>query len=129
MGYTSKVREFTLACSDEITSSPKKMSAEAVQFIRKMIDDELRELENSSTIAQQADALVDAIYYICDTAVRHGMNLDPLFEIVHSANMGKVVDGKVIRRDDGKILKPAGWVDPQKFLDDEVQRQFDEGSF
>ena len=129
MGYTSKVREFTLACSDEITSSPKKMSAEAVQFIRKMIDDELRELENSSTIAQQADALVDVIYYICDTAVRHGMNLDPLFEIVHSANMGKVVDGKVIRRDDGKILKPAGWVDPQKSLDEEVQRQFDEGSF
>ena len=129
MGYTSKVREFTLACNDEITSIPKKMSGEAIEFIRKMINDELQELENSDTISQQADALVDAIYYICDTAVRHGMNLDPIFAIVHSANMGKVVDGKVIRRDDGKILKPAGWVDPQKSLDDEVQRQFNEGSF
>ena len=51
-------------------------------------------------------------YYICDTAVRHGLNLDPLFKIVHRANMQKVVDGKVIRREDGKILKPEGWEDP-----------------
>ena len=42
------------------------------------------ELEEARDITEQADALVDAIYYICDTAVRHGMNLDRIFEIVHS---------------------------------------------
>jgi hypothetical protein len=26
--------------------------------------------------------------------------------------MAKLVDGKVIRREDGKILKPAGWTPP-----------------
>jgi hypothetical protein len=27
--------------------------------------------------------------------------------------MSKLVDGKVIRREDGKILKPEGWTSPQ----------------
>jgi predicted HAD superfamily Cof-like phosphohydrolase len=27
--------------------------------------------------------------------------------------MSKLVDGKVIRREDGKILKPEGWQPPQ----------------
>jgi len=27
--------------------------------------------------------------------------------------MAKLVDGKVIRREDGKVLKPEGWQPPQ----------------
>jgi len=35
----------------------------------------------------------------------------------------------VIRRDDGKILKPDGWRDPGPLLLDEVARQTREGSW
>ena len=92
-------------------------------------EEELLEGVEEWPLREQADALVDAIYYICDTAARHGMNLDPLFDIVHQANMSKVVEGKVIRREDGKILKPACWEDPGPKLDVEVERQVNEGSF
>lgn len=129
MGYTRQVGEFTNACHDNIPKTPVLMSKEAVQFIRKMVNDELDELEVATTKVDQADALVDAIYYICDCAVRHGMNLDPLFEIVHNANMKKVVNGKVIRRPDGKILKPEGWEKPEPKLEAEMQRQENQGSF
>jgi len=129
MGYTRQVGEFTNACHDNIPQTPVLMSKEAVQFIRKMVNDELDELEVATTKVDQADALVDAIYYICDCAVRHGMNLDPLFEIVHSANMKKVVNGKVIRRPDGKILKPEGWEKPEPKLEAEMHRQENQGSF
>ncbi len=129
MSYTKKVREFSQVCNGSLTSKPILISKGAVEFIRKMVNDELDELEESESIVEQADALVDAIYYICDCAVKHGMNLDPLFDIVHEANMGKVVDGKVIRRDDGKILKPEGWTDPHPLLEAEVQKQLSEGSF
>lgn len=129
MSYVKRVREFTLACNDEIPGTPVPMSKQNVEFIRKMVNDELEELEEAENIVEQADALVDAIYYICDCAVKHGMNLDPLFEIVHAANMGKVIDGKVIRRDDGKILKPHGWQDPKPILDSEMKRQETLGSF
>lgn len=129
MGYTSQVREFSQACDNTLPKSPRKMTSEGIAFIRQMVDDEMDELEKAETITEQADALVDAIYYICDFAVHHGINLDPLFDIVHRANMQKVVGGKVIQRQDGKVLKPAGWKDPSPKLEAEITRQIREGSF
>ncbi len=40
-----------------------------------------------------------------------------LFDAVHSNNMGKCIDGKLVKREDGKIMKPdefdkMGWVVP-----------------
>ena len=130
MTYTTAVKEFSDACNDgNLPATPKRMSVEAVEFIAEMVDDELEELREAVDVVEQADALVDAIYYICDTAVRHGMNLDRVFEIVHGANMQKVVDGRVIRRDDGKILKPQGWCDPGPLLVAELDRQQRDGSW
>ena len=130
MTYTTAVREFSDACNGgNNPPSPRLMDATAVEFVAEMVNDELEELREATDVAEQADALVDAIYYICDTAVRHGMNLDRIFDIVHGANMQKVVDGRVIRRDDGKIMKPEGWQDPGPLLLDEVARQERDGSW
>ena len=129
MGYTTDVHEFTTACKENLPASPVEITNERIAFIRKMVNDELDELEEAKSITEQADALVDAIYYICDFAATHGINLDPLFEIVHGANMKKVVDGKVIRREDGKILKPEGWQDPGPMLEAEIDRQQKQGAF
>lgn len=130
MTYTSSVKEFSDACNDgQNPVSPQLMDADAVEFVAEMVNDELEELRDAIDVAEQADALVDAIYYICDTAVRHGMNLDRVFDIVHRANMQKVVDGRVIRRDDGKILKPEGWQDPGPLLLEEMARQAGDGSW
>jgi predicted HAD superfamily Cof-like phosphohydrolase len=129
MAYTEQVREFTKACNDDLPTKPKLMTPEAIAFIRKMVNDELDELEESTTVIEQADALVDAIYYICDCAVKHGMNLDPLFAIVHGANMQKVVNGKVLKRPDGKVMKPDTWRDPAPLLAAEMARQATDGSF
>lgn len=130
MSYTAAVKEFSDACNDGANpATPQVMDAAAVEFIAQMVNDELQELREAADVAEQADALVDAIYYICDTAVRHGMNLDRVFAIVHGANMQKVVDGRVIRRDDGKILKPEGWRDPAPLLRDELARQSRDGAW
>ena len=129
MSYTKSVREFTIACNSGIPETPVKMTQDQISFIREMINDELAELSDAKTVVEQADALVDAIYYLCDCAVKHGMNLDPLFHIVHAANMSKVVNGKVLKRADGKVIKPAGWVDPNPALAAEIQRQTEHGSF
>ncbi|MEM7141469.1 MAG: HAD family hydrolase [Actinomycetota bacterium] len=130
MSYTSAVKEFSDACQDGANpATPQLMAPTAVEFIAEMVNDELDELREATDVAEQADALLDAIYYICDTAVRHGLNLDRVFDIVHGANMQKVVDGRVIRRDDGKILKPEGWQDPGPLLDAEMDRQQRDGSW
>jgi predicted HAD superfamily Cof-like phosphohydrolase len=80
-------------------------------------------------IAQQADAFVDAMYYMYDTATRMGVNLDRVFALVHKANMDKRgPDGTfVIRPDDKKILKPKGWQEPN--IRGEIQRQMQDGAW
>ena len=129
MSYTRKVREFSKACSEHLPEHPQLMSAEKIAFTQRMVQDEMDELDQAETIVEQADALIDTIYYLCDSAVRHGLDLDPLFDIVHEANMQKVRNSKIIRREDGKILKPDGWQDPRVKLEAEIQRQGRSGSF
>jgi predicted HAD superfamily Cof-like phosphohydrolase len=68
--------------------------------------------ENENDIIEIADALADIIYIACGTAASYGIPLDKVFEEVHRSNMAKLVDGKPIYREDGKVLKPEGWTPP-----------------
>ena len=73
---------------------------------------EYKEAEEKADIVGIADALGDMIYIICGTAVSYGIPLEEVFDEIHRSNMAKLVDGKVIRRADGKVLKPEGWTPP-----------------
>lgn len=129
-GYVTHVKEFVKAYNGSIPNFPLPMNDNAKDFIREMVNDELDELDVAVTLDEEADALLDAIYYLCSHAVNHGHNLDKLFSIVHSANMSKIVGGQVIRRkSDGKVIKPDGWVDPKPLLIKEIDRQSREGSW
>jgi predicted HAD superfamily Cof-like phosphohydrolase len=74
---------------------------------------EYKDAERNNDIVEIADALADIIYIACGTAVSYGIPLDKIFEAVHNSNMAKLVDGKPLRREDGKVLKPEGWTPPQ----------------
>ena len=73
-----------------------------------------KELNEEEIIGEQADAFTDIYYYSLDRTLRHGINMDRFFNIVHEANMSKKgPDGKfIIREDDKKIMKPDGWLPP-----------------
>ena len=63
--------------------------------------------------AEVADGIVDTIYVLCQLGRVLGVPLDAVWDEVQAANMRKVgADGKVLRREDGKILKPEGWKPP-----------------
>jgi len=80
-------------------------------------------------IAEQSDAMVDAMYYMYDTSTRMGVNLDKVFDVVQQANMAKRgPDGKfIIRPIDNKIVKPEGWQEPN--ICEEIERQITEGAW
>lgn len=61
-----------------------------------------------------ADDIGDTLYVVCGLANTLGLwpILDAVYAEIHRANMTKAVDGKIIRRADGKILKPEGWTPP-----------------
>ncbi len=56
--------------------------------------------------AQVCKEWADLQYVVSQAAVFFEIPSDEAFHRVHESNMTKVVDGKVIFRDDGKILKP-----------------------
>lgn len=76
-------------------------------------------------MAEQYDSFVDAWYYMLNTAVKKGADLDSIFKVVHRANMAKrFPDGKFHRREDGKVMKPDGWKEPD--IIGEIKRQLDQ---
>jgi predicted HAD superfamily Cof-like phosphohydrolase len=73
-------------------------------------------------IAEQYDAFVDAWYYMLNTAAKKGVDLEGIFQVVHGANMAKrFPDGSFHRREDGKVMKPQGWKEPD--IVGEMKRQ------
>jgi predicted HAD superfamily Cof-like phosphohydrolase len=79
-------------------------------------------------IAQQADACVDAWYYMLNGAAKCGINLSQMFDEVHKANMSKrFPDGKFHRRDDNKVIKPESWKEPN--VVDVIKQQTRVGSW
>jgi predicted HAD superfamily Cof-like phosphohydrolase len=102
-----------------VTANPDERDAflqEALATRDKCIKFNYSDEENSlDRIANQADSMVDAWYYMLNVAGKHGMNLSKLFDVVHDANMAKrdPATGKFLRRkEDNKIIKPAGWTEP-----------------
>lgn len=52
---------------------------------------------------------VDVLNVLTGLLLSQGMPLEAMTAAIHQANLRKQIDGKVVRRADGKILKPAGW--------------------
>lgn len=84
-----------------------------------------------SAVVQQSDALLDLLYFIYGTFVKMNVDPNPLFAIVHQANMGKVFpDGKPhYDAVTHKVLKPDDWEEkfaPEERLQAEIDRQTEE---
>lgn len=70
--------------------------------------------EQGRDIVEIADALGDMTVIIYGTAAAYGINLDSVVAEIHRSNMTKLdADGNVIRRADGKIMKPDTYEPPQ----------------
>jgi predicted HAD superfamily Cof-like phosphohydrolase len=119
MDYTmtmfTDVKEFHKAFGQRIGEKPEIPDTAERTLRMKLLSEEMYEYtiaENENDLIEIADALADIIYIACGTAVSYGIPLDKVFEEVHRSNMAKLVDGKVLRREDGKIQKPASWTPP-----------------
>lgn len=78
-------------------------------------------------IVGQVDALGDGLYFTMGSFNEIGLRPREFFDIIQGANMAKLgEDGKpIIRKEDGKIMKPEGWMPPEPQLEAEVLRQIE----
>lgn len=79
-----------------------------------LIKEEVQELDESSTREDDVDALVDILVVTIGALWSIGVDVEGAWKEVHNSNMAKVDagTGAVLRREDGKILKPEGWQPP-----------------
>ena len=64
----------------------------------------------------QLKELADLVYVCFQYAAARGWELDEALDRVYDSNMSKLVDGKPLRREDGKVLKGPNYKPP--YLED-----------
>ncbi len=116
--YYGDVKEFHQAFGHPVAQVQDKLGAERVAARAEWMQEEVREFMAAQTMLDQADAIIDLLYFAFGTLVEMGVSCPyTLFKAVHEANMAKLwPDGKPHYRDDGKVRKPEGWEGPEPVL-------------
>ena len=113
--FYTDVKDFHIAFGQRVGDKPELPDTKERTLRMKLLAEEMYEYtvaENENDLVEVADALADIIYIACGTAVAYGIPLDKVFAEVHRSNMAKLVDGKPLYREDGKVMKPEGWTPP-----------------
>lgn len=77
--------------------------------------EELCEAVKNYDMVETADACADLIWVIEGLCHSLGIPLQDVWNEVSRSNMSKTVDGKLIKREDGKVLKPDTYSPPNIF--------------
>lgn len=117
-----KVAHFQALAKQPISDKPCALEADRVRIRSNWMLGELEEFQNASNLYDQADALTDLLYYLLGAFVEMGIRPDPIFSIVHDANMSKLnTNSSPVKDEDGKVQKPEGWLHP----DDAIRAAID----
>jgi predicted HAD superfamily Cof-like phosphohydrolase len=81
---------------------------------KSLIDEEFKELQEASDMEAELDALIDILVVTIGAIHSAGFNGEGAWKEVMNTNFAKIdkETGKVRKREDGKVLKPLGWVAP-----------------
>jgi predicted HAD superfamily Cof-like phosphohydrolase len=105
------IERFAAACD-------QPASPENYKMYLGLIDEEYGELVDAVTAndqVEQLDALVDILVVTMGAIRAAGWDSEAAWNEVMNTNFAKInpTTGKVIKREDGKVLKPEGWKAPE----------------
>jgi predicted HAD superfamily Cof-like phosphohydrolase len=112
------VARFHKACDVPVHNVPHIPPADRkalrIKLIKEEVNKELLPALEEDDLAGIADGMADSIYVIVGAALEYGIPLEVVWLAVQRANMAKVdpTTGKVLKRENGKILKPKSWTPP-----------------
>lgn len=104
---------FMTACGQTVN----EYNIDQFNLYRSLIAEEVEELAEAVELddrVEMLDALIDILVVTIGAVHSMGANGAAAWDEVMKTNFAKVdpVTGKVHKRPDGKVLKPAGWVPP-----------------
>jgi predicted HAD superfamily Cof-like phosphohydrolase len=84
-----------------------------VNLIEEEFNDELKTAIKNCDPVEIVDALTDILVVTIGAAHSMGCDIEGAWKEVMKTNFAKIgEDGKVRKREDGKVLKPVGWTPP-----------------
>lgn len=106
--------KFMTACDQSVTG----WNVEQFNMYVKLIDEERKELQEAIDACDNKeilDALTDILVVTVGAIHSAGMNGEGAWNEVMRTNFAKIDEatGKVTKREDGKVLKPVGWMPPE----------------
>ena len=101
---------FMRACDQTVG----EINAPQFALYKKLIEEEFYELQESTTQLDQLDALIDILVVTIGALYSMGADAEGAWNEVMRTNFAKIDPdtGKVRKREDGKVLKPEGWLPP-----------------
>lgn len=119
------VTDFQVAMGQDVDAP---MSIDLLQLRMDLIKEEVKELDievgaicyqmskskepKPEQLENMMKELVDVMYVVSGFAVTFGIPVQPAFVRVHQSNMTKLVDGKAMLREDGKVIKGPNYIKP-----------------
>ena len=114
MSYQNDVEIFMKTGSQPVQKELSMDNDEAKLYM-KLISEEYNETLdafNKSDLVELADGLADMVWVIMGMCNSCGIQFDNVWKEVRASNMSKFVDGKAIKNEYGKIMKPKTYFKP-----------------
>ena len=102
--------KFMQACGQSTVGE----NVEQYKLYYNLIKEEVKEHEDSTTMEDDLDALIDILVVTIGAIHSMGADAEGAWKEVMKTNFAKIdkETGKVRKREDGKVLKPLGWTPP-----------------
>ena len=110
------VEVFLAACGQNHANTPVPQNDLSKLYLKLIHEeyDEFREALAENDDAEQLDACFDMMWVIIGYMKSRGWDCEKAWDEGAKSNLIKIdpITGMVIRREDGKIMKPEGWKPP-----------------
>jgi predicted HAD superfamily Cof-like phosphohydrolase len=102
--------KFMRACDQSVTGDRDQFN-----MYMDLIEEEYKELQDAPNDVETLDALIDILVVTIGAIHSAGWDAEGAWKEVMATNFAKIdkETGKVRKREDGKVLKPVGWVPPE----------------
>lgn len=113
------VNFFMQAAEQRVTTTPKEKTFDntdpQTELYMKLVQEEFDETLDAFTkgdTIELADGIADTVWVLMGLASSVGIPFDTVWNEVKASNLSKVVDGKLLKREDGKVMKPESYFKP-----------------
>jgi predicted HAD superfamily Cof-like phosphohydrolase len=114
MTYQEDVEKFMMAGDQPIQENLTLNGAQQELYMNLITEEYKETLEafQEKDMIEVADGLADMVWVIMGMCSSCGIDFEKVWNEVKASNMSKFIDGKAIKNEDGKIMKPEAYFRP-----------------